>query len=121
MEEVINALVNRPEAMQCVRQVLKGRSVPLAQVQRLAPLENPPSLWAAAANYKDHQAEMKKASGGADRSSFSKDDLMAEFFLKPASSIIGPGDAIVLPRVSKHVDYEAELCAVIGRKARRLS
>jgi len=45
MEEVINALVNQPEAMQCVRQVLKGRSVPLAQVQLLAPLENPGSLW----------------------------------------------------------------------------
>ena len=121
MEEVINALVNQPEAMQCVRQVLKGRSVPLAQVQLLAPLENPGSLWAAAANYKDHQAEMKTASGGPDRSAFSKDDLMAEFFLKPSSSIIGPGGSIVIPKVSNHVDYEAELCVVIGRKARNLS
>jgi len=121
MEEVINALVNQPEAMQCVRQVLKGRSVPLAQVQLLAPLENPGSLWAAAANYKDHQAEMKTASGGPDRSAFSKDDLMAEFFLKPSSSIIGPGGTIVIPKVSNHVDYEAELCVVIGKKARNLS
>jgi len=121
MEEVINALTNQPEAMQCVRQVLKGRSVPLAQVQLLAPLENPGSLWAAAANYKDHQAEMKAASGGPDRSAFSKDDLMAEFFLKPSSSIIGPGGTIVIPKISNHVDYEAELCAVIGRKARNLS
>ena len=64
MEEVINALANQPEAMQCVRQALKGRSVPLAQVQLLAPLENPGALWAAAANYTDHQAEMKAASGG---------------------------------------------------------
>jgi len=121
MEEVINALVNQPEAMQCVRQVLKGRSVPLAQVQLLAPLENPGSLWAAAANYKDHQAEMKTASGGPDRSAFSKDDLMAEFFLKPSSSIIGPGGTIVIPKVSNHVDYEAELCVVIGKKARNLT
>ena len=121
MEEVINALANQPEAMQCVRQALKGRSVPLAQVQLLAPLENPGSLWAAAANYKDHQAEMKAASGGPDRSAFSKDDLMAEFFLKPSSSIIGPGGTIVIPKVSNHVDYEAELCVVIGKKARNLS
>jgi 2-keto-4-pentenoate hydratase/2-oxohepta-3-ene-1,7-dioic acid hydratase in catechol pathway len=121
MEEVINALANQPEAMQCVRQVLKGRSVPLAQVQLLAPLESPGSLWAAAANYKDHQAEMKAASGGPDRSAFSKDDLMAEFFLKPSSSIIGPGGTIVIPKVSNHVDYEAELCVVIGKKARNLS
>jgi 2-keto-4-pentenoate hydratase/2-oxohepta-3-ene-1,7-dioic acid hydratase in catechol pathway len=46
---------------------------------------------------------------------------MAEFFLKPSSSIVGPGGTIVLPRISNHVDYEAELCAVIGRKARRVS
>jgi 2-keto-4-pentenoate hydratase/2-oxohepta-3-ene-1,7-dioic acid hydratase in catechol pathway len=95
--------------------------VPLAQVQLLAPLENPGSLWAAAANYKDHQAEMKTASGGPDRSAFSKDDLMAEFFLKPSSSIIGPGGTIFIPKVSNHVDYEAELCAVIGKKARNLT
>jgi 2-keto-4-pentenoate hydratase/2-oxohepta-3-ene-1,7-dioic acid hydratase in catechol pathway len=121
MEEVINALANQPEAMQCVRQALKGRSVPLAQVELRAPLENPGSLWAAAANYKDHQAEMKAASGGPDRSAFSKDDLMAEFFLKPSSSIIGPGGTIVIPKVSNHVDYEAELCVVIGKKARNLT
>ena len=32
--------------------------------------------------------------GSSDRSSLSKDELMAEFFLKPASSIIGPGDTV---------------------------
>jgi 2-keto-4-pentenoate hydratase/2-oxohepta-3-ene-1,7-dioic acid hydratase in catechol pathway len=36
-------------------------------------------------------------------------------FLKPATSIIGPGQAIVLPRVSRQVDYEGELAVVIGR------
>jgi len=122
MQEVIEVLANEPAAMNCAREALKGRtSVSLAQAELLAPIENPGSLWAAAANYKDHQAEMLKASGGTDRSSFTKDDLMAEFFLKPSSSIIGPGGTIVIPRVSNHVDYEAELCAVIGKKARNLT
>jgi 2-keto-4-pentenoate hydratase/2-oxohepta-3-ene-1,7-dioic acid hydratase in catechol pathway len=121
MQEVIDRLANMPAAMQVARQALKGRSLPLAQAKLLAPIENPPSLWAAAANYQDHQAEMKAASGGPDRSAFTKDDLMAEFFLKPSSSIIGPGGTIVLPRVAQHVDYECELCAVIGRKARHVS
>lgn len=121
MQEVIDRLANEPAAMQVARQALKGRSLPLAQAKLLAPLENPPSLWAAAANYRDHQAEMKAASGGPDRSAFTKDDLMAEFFLKPSSSIIGPGGTIVLPRIAQHVDYECELCAVIGRKARHVS
>jgi len=122
MQEVIEALANEPAAMRCAKEVLKGRTtVTLAQAELRAPIENPPSLWCAAANYKDHQAEMLKASGGTDRSSFSKDDLMAEFFLKPSSSIIGPGGTIVIPKVSNHVDYEAELCAVIGKKARNLT
>jgi 2-keto-4-pentenoate hydratase/2-oxohepta-3-ene-1,7-dioic acid hydratase in catechol pathway len=64
---------------------------------------------------------MRAASGGPSRAELTKDELMAEFFLKPASSIIGPGDTIVIPRISNHVDFEAELCAVIGKRARRVS
>jgi len=121
MQEVIEALANQPEAMQCVRQALKGRSVPLADVKLLAPIENPPSLWAAAANYKAHQAEMKAASGGPGREEFTPEDLMAEFFLKPTSSIIGPNDTVILPKISKLVDFECELCAVIGKRARKVT
>jgi 2-keto-4-pentenoate hydratase/2-oxohepta-3-ene-1,7-dioic acid hydratase in catechol pathway len=121
MQEVIEALANRSAAMQSAREALKGKPLGIGSVKLLAPIENPPSIWAAAANYKAHQAEMKAASGGPDRTVLSKDELMAEFFLKPSSSIVGPGGTIVLPRISKHVDYEAELCAVIGKNARRVS
>jgi 2-keto-4-pentenoate hydratase/2-oxohepta-3-ene-1,7-dioic acid hydratase in catechol pathway len=41
-------------------------------------------------------------------------------FLKPPSSVIGPGEAIVLPK-SARVDYEAELALVIGRRCRNVS
>jgi 2-keto-4-pentenoate hydratase/2-oxohepta-3-ene-1,7-dioic acid hydratase in catechol pathway len=119
---VINALANEPAAMHCVRDAMKAASpVPLASVKLLAPILNPGSLWAAAANYKAHQEEMLVKMGSSDRSQLSKDDLMAEFFLKPTSSIIGPGDAVVLPKISKDVDFECELCAVIGKKARYVS
>jgi 2-keto-4-pentenoate hydratase/2-oxohepta-3-ene-1,7-dioic acid hydratase in catechol pathway len=122
MQEVIEALANRPDAMQCAREAQgETKSFPLGSVTLLAPIENPPSIWAAAANYKAHAAEMLAASGGPDRSRLGKDDLMAEFFLKPSSSIIGPGGTILLPKISKDVDYEAELCAVIGTRARRVS
>src|SRR5258706_3171055 len=114
MQEVIDALANQPEAMQCARQALKGRSLPLAEAKLLAPIENPPSIWAAAANYKAHQAEMRAASGGPSRTELSKDELMAEFFLKPTSSIIGPGGAIVIPRIAKHLGFVAELSAADG-------
>ncbi len=122
MLEVIEVLAHQPAAMQCARDAQHaGSPVPLSAVKLLAPIVNPPSLWAAAANYKAHQAEMRIKSGGPDRSALSKDDLMAEFFLKPTSSIIGPGDTITLPALSKHVDFECELCAVIGKRARNVT
>ncbi len=122
MRDVIEALAGKAAAMKCARDaVRKGPSMPLAKVKLLAPILNPPSLWAAAANYKDHQAEMRAMSGSEDRSQLSKDDLMAEFFLKPTSSIIGPGGTVILPKVSKDVDFECELCAVIGKTARRVT
>ena len=46
---------------------------------------------------------------------------MAEFFIKTTSSIIGPGDTVILPKISKLVDFECELCAVIGRNARKVT
>ena len=39
-------------------------------------------------------------------------------FLKPPSSVIGPGDAIQLPPQSAQVEHEAELAVVIGRRGK---
>jgi 2-keto-4-pentenoate hydratase/2-oxohepta-3-ene-1,7-dioic acid hydratase in catechol pathway len=122
MLEIIDALANRPEAMRTAQEAVKsGPSVPLGSVKLLAPIYNPGSLWAAAANYKEHQAEMIIKMGSSDRSTKTKDELMAEFFLKTTSSIIGPGDTIVIPKISRDVDFECELCAVIGKRARKVS
>ncbi len=41
-------------------------------------------------------------------------------FFKPPSSIIAPGEAIVLPGVSHQVEYESEIGVVIGRRASRV-
>ncbi len=41
-------------------------------------------------------------------------------FFKPPSSLIGPGDAIVLPAASQQVEYEAEIGVVIGKRARKV-
>jgi 2-keto-4-pentenoate hydratase/2-oxohepta-3-ene-1,7-dioic acid hydratase in catechol pathway len=39
-------------------------------------------------------------------------------FLKPPSSVIGPGEKIILPPQSQQVEHEAELVVVIGRRGR---
>jgi 2-keto-4-pentenoate hydratase/2-oxohepta-3-ene-1,7-dioic acid hydratase in catechol pathway len=58
-------------------------------------------------NYRDHAAEQSL-------------DLPAEPLLlaKYASAFCAPGESIVLPARSKHVDAEAELAVVIGRTTR---
>jgi 2-keto-4-pentenoate hydratase/2-oxohepta-3-ene-1,7-dioic acid hydratase in catechol pathway len=61
-------------------------------------------------NYRDHAAE-----GGMD---LPKAPLL---FAKWPNTLIGDGDAIVLPPESSQVDYEAELGVVIGTSARRVS
>lgn len=59
-------------------------------------------------NYLDHAKEMG--------SELPADPLL---FLKPPSSLIGPGEAIVLPTLSTHVEHEAEIGLVIGTRLRK--
>jgi len=47
--------------------------------------------------------------------------LPPQAFHKAATSVVGPGDAIELPPGVGHVDPEAELAIVVGRKARGLT
>jgi 2-keto-4-pentenoate hydratase/2-oxohepta-3-ene-1,7-dioic acid hydratase in catechol pathway len=84
------------------------RSWPLDRVRLLAPII-PGKIVAVGKNYREHISEMGIAPG-ADPT----------IFLKPPSSVIGPGDPIVLTHSSRRVDYEGELAVVIGRTASKL-
>jgi 2-keto-4-pentenoate hydratase/2-oxohepta-3-ene-1,7-dioic acid hydratase in catechol pathway len=121
MSEIVDALANQPGAAAGFTAARSGKPLALASAKLRAPIINPPAIWAAAANYRAHQAEMKVRVGAYDRTQLSADDLMAEVFLKPASSIVGPGGTVILPKISNHVDFECELCAVIGKTARNVS
>ncbi|MBI5523462.1 MAG: fumarylacetoacetate hydrolase family protein [Desulfarculus sp.] len=84
--------------------------VKLKDLHVLAPCR-PSKIVAVGLNYKGHAQEMKK-------------ELPQEpmLFLKPGTSVIGPGAAIVRPtHMSQRVDYEAELGVVIGRTCHGVS
>ena len=122
MVQVIEALTGNPDAQLCVDECIRsGDSVPLDQVTLRAPVDNPTSLWAAAANYMDHRKEMETRMGGGASELPDKDDHMSQDFLKPVSSIIGPGGTVIIPKVSHDVDFECELCVVIGKTARKVT
>jgi 2-keto-4-pentenoate hydratase/2-oxohepta-3-ene-1,7-dioic acid hydratase in catechol pathway len=88
-----------------------GQSYALSEVELTAPLLRPGKLLAVAANYQEHITE-------AGAAPLEKKTLAPRLFLKPPTSIIGPGQAIELPSVSSQVDWEAELAVVIGRRAK---
>jgi 2-keto-4-pentenoate hydratase/2-oxohepta-3-ene-1,7-dioic acid hydratase in catechol pathway len=83
--------------------------VALDSVRLLAPCE-PSKIVAVGINYRPHAAELAF-------------EIPAEplLFLKPPSAVIGPEASIVLPAMSRQVDYEGELAAVIGRPAKDVS
>jgi 2-keto-4-pentenoate hydratase/2-oxohepta-3-ene-1,7-dioic acid hydratase in catechol pathway len=78
----------------------------LSDIKMLAPCK-PSKIVAVGINYRDHAAEMKL-------------DLPEDpvIFIKPATTVIGPEGKIVMPGMSKRVDYEAELALVIGKQAK---
>jgi 2-keto-4-pentenoate hydratase/2-oxohepta-3-ene-1,7-dioic acid hydratase in catechol pathway len=86
----------------------------LSEVELLAPLLRPGKLLAAAANYQDHVLE-----GGGE--ALDKARLSPRLFLKPSSSIVGPGAPVPLPDVTTQLDWEAELAVVIGKRVRGVS
>ncbi|MEW5933876.1 MAG: fumarylacetoacetate hydrolase family protein [Bacillota bacterium] len=83
--------------------------IPLGEAELLCPVE-PTKVVAVGLNYRDHAREVGAA--------LPQEPVL---FLKPATSVVGPGEPIVLPAVSRRVDYEAELAVVIGRRARQVT
>jgi 2-keto-4-pentenoate hydratase/2-oxohepta-3-ene-1,7-dioic acid hydratase in catechol pathway len=81
---------------------------PLTEVRLLPPCQ-PTKILAVGLNYRTHAAE-----AGYDVPS---EPLV---FSKPPSSVIGPLEPIVYPALSQQVDYEGELAAVIGQRARNV-
>jgi len=79
-------------------------SFSLEELQILAPV-SPPNIVAIGLNYRKHARE-----GG------SEIPKRPVIFLKPTTSVVGPGEDILLPHMAPdEVDYEAELAVIIGR------
>jgi 2-keto-4-pentenoate hydratase/2-oxohepta-3-ene-1,7-dioic acid hydratase in catechol pathway len=83
-----------------------GRVLPVADVRFVAPVL-PSKIVAVGRNYAEHAREMGNEVPAAPM-----------IFLKPSTSVIGPGEPITLPWQSELVEHEAELAIVIGRLCR---
>ena len=76
----------------------------------MLPIERPGKIVCVGLNYRDHAEEQGV-------------ELPSEplLFAKWPTSLIGPGEAIVIPPIVTKADYEAELGVVIGTRAKRVS
>jgi 2-keto-4-pentenoate hydratase/2-oxohepta-3-ene-1,7-dioic acid hydratase in catechol pathway len=82
---------------------------PLESFELLVPVR-PSKIVCVGRNYRDHAAEL-----GND---VPKEPLL---FLKPPSSLLPSGGTILMPALSKRIDFEGELAIVIGRTCRNLT
>jgi 2-keto-4-pentenoate hydratase/2-oxohepta-3-ene-1,7-dioic acid hydratase in catechol pathway len=80
-----------------------GEPLPLDHVQLLAPAAPSARIFAVGANYLSHLREI-----GADV------PPQPVAFIKPTSAVVNPGEAISYPAITRQLDYEIELVAVVG-------
>jgi len=104
------AAIASPESVRCLNNEEDlPDEIPLAEVE-LLPLVRPSKIVCVGLNYQDHASELGLP--------VPEEPVL---FLKPPSSVIGPGDPIIMPASCERLDYEAELALVMGRTARFVS
>lgn len=84
-----------------------AEKIALREVELLAPVTKPGKILCVGLNYRDHAIE-----------SGMEIPKVPTVFVKLPNAITGPGAEVVLPAMSEQPDYEAELAAVIGKRAR---
>jgi 2-keto-4-pentenoate hydratase/2-oxohepta-3-ene-1,7-dioic acid hydratase in catechol pathway len=100
--------------------VSRGSRLPLAEVHLLAPLVPRKNIMAVGRNYRDHAQEFSDSGFDASEKQMIPDHPV--IFTKSPTSVIGPGDAIVLANdPTGTTDYEGEMAVVIGRPARNVA
>jgi 2-keto-4-pentenoate hydratase/2-oxohepta-3-ene-1,7-dioic acid hydratase in catechol pathway len=91
-----------------------SRRVPLASARLRAPIQ-PKKIYHSAGNYAEHAQE-------GNRSNWVAAIKPWIVFFQNVDAIIGPEDDIVYPQhLTKELDYELELCVVIGKAGKHLS
>jgi 2-keto-4-pentenoate hydratase/2-oxohepta-3-ene-1,7-dioic acid hydratase in catechol pathway len=112
-DDVISVIAGGEDALNRVARWIDsppGRERMSASNVRLrAPIPRPPKVICVGLNYRDHAAESNMPI-----------PETPTIFAKFPSAVIGPGDAIVLPKNSTKPDYEAEFAFVIGRGGRHI-
>jgi 2-keto-4-pentenoate hydratase/2-oxohepta-3-ene-1,7-dioic acid hydratase in catechol pathway len=90
---------------------ISDEAVPLSEISYAPLYRLPRKIWGIGLNYVEHAEDLEEASPTDEPASF----------MRPDTTIIGPGEEIVLPTQSERVTAEAELALIIGREAKDVS
>jgi 2-keto-4-pentenoate hydratase/2-oxohepta-3-ene-1,7-dioic acid hydratase in catechol pathway len=90
---------------------ISDEAVPLSEISYAPLYRRPRKIWGIGLNYVEHAEDLEEASPTDEPASF----------MRPDTTIIGPGEEIVLPDQSERVTAEAELALIIGREAKDVS
>ena len=93
------------------REELADVVIPFDHVEYSPLYRRPRKIWGIGLNYVEHAGDLSETAPSEEPASF----------MRPDTTIIGPGEEILLPEQSERVTGEAELGLIIGREARNLS
>jgi len=99
-----------------------GAVARLADLRPLAPVQRPGKILNAAQNFQEHVNEMIRAGMSPSDRQFTGEKTTSHpyHFLKASSCLAGAYDDIAIPHGMSKIDWEAEICIAIGRKAKRV-
>lgn len=87
-----------------------SHGVSLERVKLLSPIQTPEKIFLLAVNYLSHSQEQNM-----------KPPTEPYVFTKFRNALIGPGDPILISKVSKKVDWEVELVVIIGKSGKYIA
>jgi 2-keto-4-pentenoate hydratase/2-oxohepta-3-ene-1,7-dioic acid hydratase in catechol pathway len=98
-----------------LKEAYDGRGVPrggtVTRSSRAPLYRRPRKIWGIGLNYAEHAGDLSEPAPADEPASF----------MRPDTTIIGPGDEVVLPPQSERVTAEGELAVIIGREAKGVS
>lgn len=99
-----------------------AQKLPLDSVKLLSPVANPGKIVAAPVNYLKHLEEARASVEIHNNNSGHIAEIhRAGLFLKATSSLVGAGEGVRIAHPERRNDHEAEVVAIIGKRARNLT
>jgi len=105
-DAILRILLATPEESDGDVEGLRTRRIEPIDLEEAAllPPVRPSKIVCIGRNYREHAAELHHE--------VPKEPLL---FLKPSSALLAPGGVVRRPKISERVDYEGELCVVMGK------